>query len=612
MFNSVLFSKLVTLFKLGPHNLVWAVYYRVLLKLGVVTKHMNIKVPIAGPFFHDVDIELIDTLDDIELNGFGWFGYVDSIPDWNKALVSGKVAELSGQKLSQTHWSNISDFDLNVGDVKTVWEMSRFDWVLAFAARYLKTGDEAELDKLNGWLADWCIVNPTNAGINWKCGQEASIRVMHLCLVALLLKQIDSVPSSLLQLLQEHLERIEPTILYAMAQDNNHGTSEATALFIGGAVLTVNGINSGNTWSSKGRKWLENRARRLIENDGSFSQYSVNYHRVMLDTLSLCEVFRRELKLPEFSERFYRKLKAATNWLYQMTDSATGNVPNIGANDGARLLQLTATDYRDFRPSVQLASALFCNEFKYPVSGQYQQTVSLLLPDIELPVKNNIESKYFADGGYLCLAHDSAKAFFRIPKFKFRPGQADVFHLDFWFGGDNVLRDGGSYSYNSGDHWLKYFSGIESHNSVQFDDLQPMRKLSRFLYGDWIQTKVGNLNLGKNESSVEASYKTYLGAEHNRALSMNASSLTVVDKVFGFSEKATLRWRLAPGDWILSENTISNDLVNITIESSENIKRIEITEGFESRYYLQKTTLPVIEVEVDKASTITTLIKWNN
>lgn len=604
-------SKLITLFKLGPHNLVWASYYRLLLRLGIVTKHMTIKAPIEGPFFSADAITANSSLTQVAYLGFGWCEYEKGIPNWNKALVSNIEAKLADKLLTQTHWSSISDFDLNVGDIKTVWEKSRFDWLLSYTVDYLRTGEQKHISQINEWLTDWCKTNPTNAGINWKCGQEASIRVMHISLTALLTGQFRDLQPALINLIEQHLERIAPTVLYAMAQDNNHGTSEASALFIGGALLHKNCKPNGKSWLLTGRKWLENRAQRLIEQDGSFSQYSVNYHRVMLDSFSLCEVFRRKLELEQFSDGLYKKLNVATNWLFQMTDLDTGDVPNIGANDGARLYPITTTDYRDYRPSVQLASALFCNEFKYPVTGLYHQTTALLLPDANLPIRSKITSRYFSNGGYVSLIHSGAKAYFRVPKFKFRPGQADVFHLDVWIAGNNVLRDGGSFSYNSGEKWLTYFSGIESHNSIQFDELQPMRKLSRFLYGDWVKAQVTQLTLEKTQSLVEASYQTYTGAKHNRLISMDDDSLSVIDTVAGFNTKAVLRWRLAPVDWRLTDNILTHNNVNITIECNSSINRLELTQGYESRYYLKKSPLPVLEIEVSHPSTITTLIKWN-
>ncbi len=75
--------------------------------------------------------------------------------------------------------------------------------------------------------------------------------------------------------------------------------------------------------------------------------------------LSMVEFWRRELDHAPFSADFYEKAGAATNWLFQMTDPLSGDSPNLGANDGARLFVLTDTPYRDYRPTVQLASTLF-------------------------------------------------------------------------------------------------------------------------------------------------------------------------------------------------------------------------------------------------------------
>ena len=85
-------------------------------------------------------------------------------------------------------WWQIPDFDPRVGDIKTIWEASRFDWVLT-CAQHACHGDPVGVERLNTWLADWVANNPPYLGPNWKCGQEASIRVIHLAVAALILDQ---------------------------------------------------------------------------------------------------------------------------------------------------------------------------------------------------------------------------------------------------------------------------------------------------------------------------------------------------------------------------------------------------------------------------------------
>lgn len=529
----------------------------------------------------------------------------DEPPDWHSNLLTGKqIAE------PDRAWWRIPDFDPAVGDIKQIWEASRFDWVLAFAQRARK-GDAASYERLERWLADWSARNPPYCGPNWKCGQEASMRVMHLAMAAVMLGQVDTASPALLELVRLHLQRIAPTLRYAMAQDNNHGTSEAAALFIGGSWLSRKGVAGGARWAALGRKWLENRAARLISLDGTFSQYSVTYHRVMLDTYCMVEVWRRRLALAAFSGQMAVFMQAATRWLYVMTRPENGDAPNLGANDGARLLQLTDTDYRDFRPSVQLAAALFWGMRAYAEDGAWNQPLRWLGVDVPERVFTPGWLELFDDGGFGVLRRGDVLAVLRYPLFRFRPSQADALHLDLWVGGRNLLRDGGSYSYNTEPKWLNYFGGTESHNTVQFDDRDQMPRLSRFLFGDWLRTIEHE---GRREAAdaltYGAAYRDRQGAYHRRRVALAGDALHVQDRIEGFARKAVLRWRLEPGEWQVEGHCVRNGAHTLRVQADVPLVRFELTTGWESRYYLEKTELPVLEIEVDRPGTLMSEYRW--
>ena len=200
------------------------------------------------------------------------------------------MVSFSGNPINETYdkpWWKIPDFDPNVGDIKLIWEVSRFDFLIPMAQRS-SIGKSGEIERLNEWLSDWNLNNPPYLGINWKCGQEASIRVIHLIAAAWILEQEESPELALDTFIRIHLQRIFPTLGYAIGQANNHGTSEAAALFVGGNFI---GGEYGSKLSKIGRRLLENRASLLIAKDGTFSQYSVVYHRLMLDTYSFAEAW---------------------------------------------------------------------------------------------------------------------------------------------------------------------------------------------------------------------------------------------------------------------------------------------------------------------------------
>lgn len=593
---------------LGASNLARVALYRLGLRTGVhPVLRLAAAVP-SRPFFGDPapGFAGIEPRTDWQADGL-WFGAhrfpSASPPDWHRNPFSGARAD------GERDWFKIGDFDPGLGDIKTVWEASRFDWLLAMAQR-AASGDRGELDRLNLWLADWARHNPPYRGVNWKCGQEASIRVMHLALAALLLGQAERPEAGLRAFVKLHLARIAPTMSYAIGQQNNHGTSEAAALFIGGSWLAATGDAAGRGWAATGRKWLEERARALIEPDGTFSQYSVVYHRVMLDTYSLAETWRRRFGLPDFSAGLRERLELAVRWMQQMVDPGTGDTPNLGANDGARLMALTDGDYRDFRPSLQWASVLFAGARAFtPGPWDHQlEWLAIPLPDALLSAP---ESRTLGEGGLHILRVGRAAAYLRYPRFRFRPGQSDLLHLDLWVGGENLLRDGGTYSYNSSNDDLDYFGGVASHSTAQFDGRDQMPRLGRFLFGGWPAARdVAPVSCEDHICRAAAGYRDHWGAEHRRTLELHGDRLICSDELDGNAKEAVLRWRLRPGDWQLDGNRIGDGRCLLTVESEAGTAELRIVEGAESRYYLDKTSLPVLEIRVPVPSAIRTIIEY--
>lgn len=599
-----------TLICLGIKNVFSVVLYRLSLKVRL-NKALKLKrMYKKGEFFRSLNIEIKDT----EYPNLNWvnetkyFGLhnvdISRVPDWHKNVFSPM-----NSKISLKNWWEISDFDSNVGDIKIIWEASRFEWALSFSQQ-IALGNSAYLEKLNFWINDWCDHNPPFKGRNWKCGQEASIRIMNLAYCAFLLEQIDETSEALLDFIKIHLERIEPTVQYAVAQDNNHGSSEAAALYIGGSWLGRNGYSVGEKWAKQGKKLLENRVQKLIMDDGSFSQNSVNYHRMLLNTVVFVEVWNRRLNLDKFSDGYSKKLKLATEWLFLMIANQSGDVANIGANDGSNILSFTNANYRDFRPTVQLASILFFNKVVWKNDRQLDAAakwINLKIPNEKLVLSH---SKVFEKGGYVVLSNNNVKVIMRLPKYKFRPSQSDALHLDLWCNNENILRDAGTYSYNTEDVLSNYFPGTRAHNTVEFDDRDQMPRIGRFLFGDWLNTKLKKDKNIEERLEYSSQYKNRSGHYHRRNIHLKNDRLEIVDQVVGFREKAVLRWRLSPGDWSFRDNQISNGKIALKIVCNTKIQRMEVVEGEESRYYLLKTGLPVLEIEIRQAGEIKTEVFW--
>ena len=597
----ILLKRLLTYAKLGLPNLARVGIYRLGIKTALHPV-LRLRADVAsGPFFGTGERSVPPPPNSAWDDRLWWFGWhnvpmPDSPPDWFANPFSNIL-----QPDATRDWWRIPDF--GTGDIKGLWELSRMDWAVAWATA-AASGDVAALERLNLWLTDWAESNPPYKGPNWKCGQEVSIRVMHLVTAAWVLGQDLSPKKGLIDLLRAHLQRIAPTMSYAIGQQNNHGTSEAAALFIGGTFM-VDFDPRANAWARKGRRWLEERAEKLIATDGSFSQYSVTYHRMMLDTYALVEAWRRHRGLAEFSAKLEQRLAAATNWLWALTDCESGDAPNLGANDGARLLPLVGSDYRDFRPTVQLAASLFLRADPFG-PGPWSAPLNWFgVAEGKRCVAPS--SQTIGQGGYHVLRKKSGMALLRYPKFRFRPSQADALHVDLWHNGTNLLRDAGTFSYNAEDSF--WFSGTAAHNTIEFDDRDQMPRLGRFLFGDWLNAEdVTRVTDDGTTAQAAAGYTDATGARHYRAITLSEEAFDCHDTISGNFEIARLRWRLAPGNWHVQGNAISNGICYILIKIDDEPICPTLSTTIESRYYQNKAAIKEISVSTKRPGKIVTKV----
>ena len=237
---------------------------------------------------------------------------------------------------------------------------------------------------------------------------------------------------------------------------------------------------------NKASKLIESSLKKLVMNDGTFAQYSTVYHRMVLDLCSVLELLRSRWGNKTFSDIFYKKIKLALEWYVSMIDPVSGGMPNIGGNDGTYLFNFDHKLYRDFRPSISLASSVF------KISFEKENEIIHILQEI-FEIKNTKVNEFgekhskFLEGGFLKLSRKNGSALLRVPKYKFRPAHSDALHIDIWQDGVNWIRDAGSFSYAEDTKEQDCFSGVMGHSTAVFNNENQMPRLSRFLFGGWLK-----------------------------------------------------------------------------------------------------------------------------
>ncbi len=513
-------------------------------------------------------------------------------PDWHVDPFSGRRFDAA------RHWSRTDEF--GAGDIKLVWELNRFGFAFALVRAYRRTLDESFAECFWQLVDDWYTHNPPQVGVNWKCGQETSFRAMAWCFGLYGLK--DAAASSpervarLAQMLAVSGRRIASNLGYALSQRNNHGISEATGLWTLGILFPE--FRQSAKWLRMGRAGLESQARELIYDDGGFSQHSVNYHRVMLDDYVWSIQLGRANGI-ELSSELVRRVGLAGKWLEAQLDTDTGRLPNWGSNDGAQVLPLTNCDYLDYRPVVQSVSVAVSGRPSLPAGPWDEQRWWLGLPlahAATTPTHAGIGLRDFPDTGLTVLRADSTRAQLRSARrFRHRPAQCDLLHLDLRSGSTNILRDCGTFSYNAPDDAGSYFKSVAAHNTIQFDNHDQMPALGRFLYGEWPR---GEARLFNDRFAVTASYQDWQGCRHERTVTLTSGRCLVADRISGFRREATLRWHLCPEtEWVLTDSCCASPLAVIQV-SVRGTATYRPSMGWESLYYNTKTSIQVFEITV--------------
>ncbi len=607
--------------KLGIRNVFYVLYYRVLLRSGILKKKYPFIKPdedgvlyqkcpsIRNDYPDEWKQNLISQADSIVKGVIPYYSYYwikQSVPpNWFLNPFNGKEC-MEVDK----HWTRIADFNDAIGDIKNIWEASRFSWVGILARAYAVSGDRKYQNTLNEWLNDWLKSNPVNQGPNWKCGQEASIRVLNLLNAAYILRQHDRPSKLLIDTIIQHLERISSNIRYAISQRNNHATSEAAALFIGGSWLAA--IDSASEkeykiYADKGRQVLERLLRSLVYEDGSFAQHSVNYHRLFLDTLTFITFWIFVLDLKPLSKGFNENAKKSAAWLLSIVDES-GMCPNLGSNDGTMLLGNHSCDYLDYRPSMQAAAVMINKKLAFD-SGPWDETLYWF--DIKkgnYPFSPVLKKSIIHSSGYVVMSDEDSWALLRFPYYKFRPSHNDIFHFDLWANGRNLLFDSGSFSYNpEKDSHVPDLKSVHSHNTLSFDKCEQMPRLGRFLLGKWLKYEErGDIERMNNEGSFwEGSYRVTSGNVHIRKVSWHENNWVIHDRFTGKSEKVELGFNFDDDNYSLENNILLLSWGKLTISDNASV---EIIRHWISNYYMQSRQVYRLVVNTENNSEIVTSI----
>ncbi|WP_342600221.1 heparinase II/III family protein [Psychrobacillus sp. FSL H8-0483] len=481
-------------------------------------------------------------------------------------------------------WYEIPDFDSELGDIKVVWEASRFTHFFYFVRAYLLSGDMKYYRAFSEQLKDWLKNNPYPYGANFKCGQECTLRMINLLMAYSVFKSCEVTTKedsdNVTTLVEVCYKKVLSNFFYAhKCIKNNHTFSEICGLIVGAWCC------EDELAVKKAYIFLDKEIRNQFLPDGGFTQYSFNYHRFTL------QIIECVYKLSEKTQLYIteqERIKSSVLLLYQVQND-NGDVPNYGSNDGALIFPVTSCGYRDFRPVLNTMYSLIEGKRLYE-SGDYDEELLWFGSRRKLPFEKVLrKTSSYDESGFYKFHHDNGFLMTSLQNFKSRPAHMDQLHIDLWHKGVNILCDSGTHSYAS--NLGKELTSTSGHNTVKISGIEQMNKIGAFLVIDWTKRK----DVHFDNTSFKGTMVSKNGYEHSRFIEKYEQGYLITDDIYGAGEYSDFYFH-TPCDVKINKSGFEIYHENHLMCKVLTNGLVEVEKAFRSLYYLKKEEINCVTI----------------
>jgi hypothetical protein len=408
-------------------------------------------------------------------------------PDWFLDVVTGVRAP------SQTYAFSINHRDESqVGNIKSLWEISRHHHLTLLAAAYWVTGNDAYAKAVDGQLRSWWEENPFLSGINWTSGIEIGIRLMSWAWIRRLLDGWQGAAAlfeqngqALWQIWwhQRYLQRFRSRGSSA----NNHVIAEAAGLVTGASAFPW--YAESPSWHLQALTLLETELARNTFPSGVNRELASEYHGFVAELAFVAAAESAAAGRPVSDETWAL--------LGRMADAAAalvdvrGRPPRQGDGDDGRALVVDPLAHGQWFELLGVAESLLGRAEWWGATRPSLQAV--LLGELHggtRPTEHAAaQPTRFTDAGITMLrtprstaATDSASEPPATPEIWCRcdagphgflsiaaHGHADALSIELRHNGVDILADPGTYCYHGEPQWRSYFRSTRAHNTLEVE-----------------------------------------------------------------------------------------------------------------------------------------------
>ncbi|WP_263260785.1 alginate lyase family protein [Pseudomonas sp. RIT-PI-S] len=373
-------------------------------------------------------------------------------------------------------------------DVKTVWELSRLQWLIPVAQAYLLCGDERYASTVKTVLSCWIEENPYAGSVNWACTMEVALRIFTWSWFFHVFHNSPSWEDSVFRenFLRTLFLHVQFTELHIERSDinGNHYTADAAGLVFGGLFLGEGG--KPRHWADEGWRILNEEITKQVFSDGVDFEASIPYHRLVAELFLLPALYRKTCGLTT-EELYTQRLQAMAEFTLAYT-KPDGQVPLWGDADDARSLPFGGQPLNDHRYLADLISEMAGHP---GLSGSACKLGEETFwwggaPQTQKNITGNSLSAAFPQGGFYVMRQGGDHVFVDCGPIGLAGrgghGHNDCLSFEAVLDGVNLITDCGANVYTASYRERNLFRSTAYHNTPQIDG----EEINRFIRPDYL------------------------------------------------------------------------------------------------------------------------------
>lgn len=387
------------------------------------------------------------------------------------------------------------------GNIKQIWELSRFHHVTVLAAAFAFTGDARYAERAGAHLRSWWSQNQRLSGIHWTSGIEAGIRLISWVWTRRLLEGWPLAAD----LFEHNLDALEQiwwhqrylsTFRSRGSSANNHVIAEMAGQLV--AALAFAWFEDSVGWAAEARDVLQAELTRNTFPSGVNREMAFDYHGFVAE-LGLVAAAEADLAGHPLDDSTWNLLGKMIEVVAAIADEEL-RPPRYGDGDDGRALVLDATSDR-WASLLRAGGEILGAGDWWPEVREDALSGFLASMSTGHPRKDRRPRRpsHFGDAGLVvlrsssqgkpeiwCRCDSGPHGFLSIAAH----AHADALGLEVRHGGVDIFADPGTYCYHGEREWRSYFRSTLAHNTIELGGTSQSGSGGPFLWARHSQSRL--------------------------------------------------------------------------------------------------------------------------